>query len=189
MNREEAYQTVTTLISNKNLVKHHLATEAAMRGLAEYFAQKGEVVNIEDWGMVGLLHDADYELTKDDADKHTIVLEEKIGNKLKPEVMYAIKAHNYKSTGATPKTHMDWAIWACDELTGLIIASALIHPDKKLSSLDVNFIMKRFNSPSFSKAVDRNQIKDCGKELGIPLNEFIAIVLTSMVKISKELGL
>lgn len=189
MDREEAYQTVTTLIGSKNLVKHHLATEAAMRGLAEYFKEKGEDINVDDWGLVGLLHDADYELTKDDPDKHTIVLEEKIGNKLKPEVMYAIKAHNYKRTDATPASHMDWAIWACDELTGIIIASALIHPDRKLSSLDVNFIMKRFNSPSFSKAVDRNQIRDCDEKLGIPLNEFIAIVLSSMVKVSKELEL
>lgn len=189
MNREEAYQTVTTLISNKNLVKHHLATEATMRGLAEYFKEKGEDVNVDDWGMVGLLHDADYELTKDDPDRHTIALEEKIGDKLKPEIMYAIKAHNYKRTGTTPKTHMDWTIWTCDELTGLIIASALIHPDRKLSSLSVDFVMNRFNSPSFSKAVDRNQIKDCEKELGIPLNEFVAIVLSSMLKISKELEL
>lgn len=189
MDRTEAYQTVTTLISNKNLVKHHLATEAAMRELAEYFKEKGEDVNIDDWGIVGLLHDADYELTKDDPDRHTIALEEKIGDKLKPEIMYAIKAHNYKRTGSTPKSRMDWAIWTCDELTGLIIASALIHPDKNLSSLDVDFIMKRFNSPSFSKAVDRDQIRDCEKELGIPLDKFIAIILSSMVKISKELEL
>ncbi len=189
MDREEAYKTVTTLITNKNLVKHHLATEVAMRGLAEYFKKKGEDVNVDEWGLVGLLHDADYEFTKNDPDKHTIVLEEKIGHKLPSKVMYAIKAHNYKRTGAEPRSLMDWSIWTCDELTGLIIAAALIHPDRKLSSLDVSFVMNRFNNSTFSKAVDRNQIMDCENRLGIPLSDFIAIVLASMVKISKELEL
>jgi len=87
----------------------------------------------EKWGLVGLLHDADYELTKDTPEKHAIVLEEKIGDKLPKDVMHAIQSHNADRNGVMPQNLMDWSIYCCDELTGLIVATALIHPDKKLS--------------------------------------------------------
>lgn len=146
-------------------------------------------IETEKWGIVGLLHDADYELTKDHPEKHTLVLEERIGDKLDPEIMYAIKAHNYKYSKANPKSDLDWAIYCSDELTGLIIAATLVHPDKKLSSLDVNFVMNRFGETSFAKGANRDQIKLCEEKLGIPLNDFIAIVLSSMQKIAPNLDL
>jgi predicted hydrolase (HD superfamily) len=83
---------------------------------------------------------------------------------------------------------MDWSIYCCDELTGLIIAAALVHPDKKLASIDMVFIMNRFNEKSFAKGANRDQIKHCEEKLGIPLSEFIEIVLSSMQEISSELG-
>ncbi|OGH38148.1 MAG: hypothetical protein A2905_05200 [Candidatus Levybacteria bacterium RIFCSPLOWO2_01_FULL_36_10] len=192
MKREEAYQILTAFIKSPNLIKHHLAAEAAMRGLAQYFKSKGELnINAENWGIVGLLHDADYEETKDSPESHTAVLQEKIGHKLKPEVLNAIRAHayNYNANGIEPKTLMDWSIYTCDELTGFIIAVALIRPDKKLSSVDTNSVLKRMKIPSFAKAVDRDQIKLCEEKLKIPLNEFIDIVLKAMQSINKELGL
>lgn len=191
MTREESYQILKSLIKNENLIKHHLACEGAMKALYERLTpQNLQNPNDEEkWGIVGLLHDADYELSKNHPEKHTLILEEKLGNKIEPKLMYAIKSHNWKSNNVEPKTRLDWSIFCCDELTGLIIAAALIHPDKKLSSLTVDFIMKRFNENSFAKGASREQIKFCEKELAIPLNEFIGITLTAMQKIAPELGL
>lgn len=193
MKRDEAYKILTSLISNENLIKHHLACEAAMKAIYEYL-KKGKNLPLDkneqaQWGIVGLLHDADYELTKNHPEKHTLVLEEKIGKDLDPKLMYAIKAHNYKFSKADPLSNLDWAIYTCDELTGLIIAATLIHPDKKLASLDVDFIKKRFYEKSFAKGADREQIKLCEQALGIPLDEFIFITLSAMQKISTDLGL
>jgi predicted hydrolase (HD superfamily) len=193
MTREQAYNTLTSLISNENLIKHHLACEAAMKAIYNHLQkeinQLPDTQTEEKWGIVGLLHDADYELTKEHPELHTLVLEEKIGKELDPELMYAIKAHNYKYSKANPKSNLDWAIYTCDELTGLIIACSLINPDKKLASLDVNFIKNRFNEKSFAKGANREQIKLCEKSLGIPLDDFIFLVLSSMQKISTRLGL
>jgi len=193
MNREEAYEILTSLISNGNLIKHHLACEAAMKAIYKYLQEKNnqliDKTEQTQWGIVGLLHDADYELTKDHPEKHTLVLEEKIGSKLKPKLMYAIKAHNYKYSKANPISNLDWAIYTCDELTGLIIAAALIHPQKKLGLLDVDFVKNRFYEKSFAKGANREQIKFCEETLGIRLDDFIFIVLTAMQKISVQLGL
>lgn len=195
MTRDEAYQTLTSLIKNPNLIKHHLACEAVMRGLYRYlisrYPNEPSLVNAaeEKWGIVGLLHDADYELTKGNPEKHTIVLEEKIGAKLEPDVMFAIKSHNWKFLNIQPKTLMDWSIYACDELTGLIVAATLVYPDKKLTSVTVNFIMNRFNEKSFAKGADRESIMVCEEKLGIPILEFIIITLIAMQSINAELGL
>jgi len=170
-----------------------LACEAAMKAIYDHLQiENNKIVDKEDeekWGIVGLLHDADYELTKDHPEKHTLVLEEKIGKDLAPELMYAIKAHNYKYSKANPLSNLDWAIYTCDELTGLIIAAALIHPDKKLASLDVDFIKNRFYEKSFAKGANRDQIRLCEKSLDITLDDFIFIVLSSMQKIHTELSL
>ena len=193
MTRDEAFQILTSLIKNENLIKHHLATEAAMKGIYAWI-QKSRNLPInpkeeEMWGLTGLLHDADYELSKQHPEKHTLILEKKIGSKLDPGIMNAIKYHNFKYTKVEPKSYMDLAIYACDELTGLIIASTLIHPDKKLSSVNADFILNRFNEPNFAKGASRDQIKTCEEKLQIPLADFIAIVLTAMQKIAPQLGL
>ena len=141
------------------------------------------------WGLVGLLHDADYELTKDTPERHTLILEEKIGDKLDPDIMHAIKSHNADRNGVTPKSFMDWSIYCCDELTGLIVAAALIHPEKKLKSINTEFIMNRFNEKSFARGADREMIKKCDEKLGIPLGEFVTFTLSAMQGISDELGL
>ncbi len=184
MTRGQAYKILTDLIKNQNLVKHHLAAEAVMRALARHFNE-----DEDKWGLVGLLHDADYELTKDNPEKHTLVLEERIGSELEPDVMRAIKSHNKEYSGVEPESKMDWAIYTCDELTGLIIAAALIHKDKKLSSIDTDFILRRFDEPSFAKGADRKQIIPCEEKLGIPLKEFVEMALKAMQAIAPELGL
>ena len=189
MTRDEAYKTLLSLVKNENLIKHHLACEAAMKALYVRLAPKPNPVDEEAWGIVGLLHDADYELCKKHPERHTLILEEKIGDKLEPKLMHAIKAHNWQNNGVVPKTRLDWSIYCCDELTGLIIAAALIHPNKKLGLLNVDFVMNRFNDSNFAKGANRAQILMCEKELTIPLREFFEIVLEAMQGISTELGL
>ncbi|KKQ37478.1 MAG: HDIG domain protein, partial [Candidatus Woesebacteria bacterium GW2011_GWA1_37_7] len=88
-----------------------------------------------------------------------------------------------------PKTKMQWALYCCDELTGLIVAVALVKPDKKLSSVTVDSVMKKWNSTSFAAGVDRKQIKECEPRLGIPLEEFVGIALSAMQAIHEDLGL
>ena len=190
MNRDEAYIFLNSQIKNPNLIKHHLAAEASMRGLARYFKSKGlDYVNEDTWGLVGLLHDADYEETREHPEKHTLVLEEKLKDKVSPEIMYAIKCHNLHNIKILPKSIMDWSIYCCDELTGLIIASALIHPDKKLNFITTDFVLNRFNENSFAKGANREQIKACEEKLGIPLKEFIELNLKAIQLIASDLEL
>jgi predicted hydrolase (HD superfamily) len=189
MTRSKAYKTLQSLIKSENLIKHHLACEAAMKALYKKLNKNPDPNQEEQWGIVGLLHDADYELSRNRPEKHTLILEEKIGDKLNASLMYAIKSHNWQNNGVKPKTQLDWSIYCCDELTGLIIAAALVHPDKNLASLNVDFIMNRFNESSFAKGANRDQIKFCQEKLGIPLEEFIQIVLTAMQTIAPTLDL
>ena len=189
MTREDAYQVLHSLVKNDNLIKHHLAEEAAMKALYIRLTPKPIPQEQEEWGIVGLLHDADYELCKRHPERHTLILEEKIGDKLDPKLMRAIKSHNWQNNGVVPKTRLDWSIYCCDELTGLIVAAALIHPEKKLAFVTVDFVMKRFNEPSFAKGANRAPILMCEKELTIPLTEFVGIVLKAMQEISVSLGL
>lgn len=194
MTRDEAYKILIEYIKNQNLIKHHLACEATMKALYRYlktqnpnessFANATE----ETWGIVGLLHDADYELTKETPEKHGIVIKEKNPN-LPEDLWHAIASHNGDRNGVTPENLMDWSIYCCDELTGLIVATALVHPDKKLNSLTLEFIQNRMKEPSFARGADRSMIKKCEEKLGIPLAEFIEITLKAMQGISLELGL
>lgn len=194
MTREEAFNFLSSQVKNQNLIKHHLAAEAVMKALYTKLNPQGSPDELEKWGMVGLLHDADYELSKNHPEKHSLILEEKIGNQLSPDVLYAIKSHAFAYNLVEPKSQMDWAMYASDELTGLIIAAMLIQPaspaggpDKKLSSLTVDFILNRFKEPTFAKGANREQIKMCESKLGISLNEFINIALLAMQSIAQEL--
>lgn len=189
MLRSDALEILNSLVKNQNLIRHHFACEAIMIALCKKLNPKADDVLINKWGNVGLLHDADYELTKDNPEKHTLILEEKIGKQLDREVMHAIKAHNFAYTRSAPKSSMDWSIYTCDELSGLIVASVLIHPDRRLSKIDVSFIMNRFLDKTFAKGASRAQIKLCETKLNIPLEEFIKICLLSMQNISSALNL
>lgn len=191
MNREEAYKTLTKLIKNQNLIKHHLACEAVMKVLYKKFTPPAgqNPQDEEKWGIVGLLHDADYELTRNHPEKHTLVLQEKIGSKLPADVMYAIMSHNFAYNKVLPKNTMDWSIYCADELTGLIIAATLVNPDKKLASVTTDFVINRFNEPSFAKGANRDQILACEDKLGIPIKDFIDLSLKAMQLINSELGL
>ncbi len=181
MTREEAFELVKENVKTKNLRKHMIAAEACMRGLAGRLGG-----NEDDWAMAGLLHDLDYDRTVNDFPKHGFVTEEILeGRDVSAEIVSAIKAH----TGHTPTSgNMDLALYAVDPLTGLIVAAALMHPTKKISNVDVGFVMNRFNEKRFAAGANREQIRRC-EELGLSLEEFVGICLTSMQEVSNDLGL
>ncbi len=183
MNRDEALDKVKKYVKNKNLIKHMLATEAIMRALAKRFNE-----DEEKWGLTGLLHDIDYEITEKEPEKHSLLAEELLKDENLPkDVIDAIKAHN-EIHNLPRETLLAKALYAVDPLTGLIVAAALIHPEKKLAPLDVNFILNRFKEKSFARGANREQIKTC-EDLGLSLEEFIVIGLEAMKSVSDELGL
>lgn len=181
ISREEAYQLVTRHLTNKNLVKHVLAVESIMRALAVRFGGDPEV-----WGLAGLLHDIDYEVTKDTPERHGYrsleILEEM---DLPDDVRGAILAH----AGHTERhSDIDRAIYCSDPVTGLIVASALMHPTKRLDGMDAGFVGKRFKEKRFAAGANREAIASCS-ELGLELHEFLELSLDAMRSISADLGL
>jgi len=181
MKREEALKLVNKYLKNKNLVKHCLAVEACMRKLAERFNE-----DQEKWGLAGLVHDLDYEITQKNPELHTTetlkILEP---YNLDPDILHAIQAH----AGKVPCTSkMDWAIFSADPLTGLIVAATLMHPSKRLKEVDLGFLKRRFKEKSFARGANREEIKKC-ENLGLSLDEFMEICLKAMQEISQDLGL
>ncbi len=193
MSRDEAYQLLTKYLKNKNLIKHSLAAEAAMRGIYRHLTPKDEqnAVDEEKWGITGLLHDIDYEIAQEtnELNKHGKLLFENGEVKLPEDIEHAIRSHNYTITGTDPESLMDWAITACDQLTGLITACALVRPDKKLASVTLESVEKKFGQKAFAAGADRNSIMLCESKLNIPLKNFIEITLKAMQDISDQLGL
>ncbi len=181
MTRDEALKLVNEKVSNKNLRKHMLATEAVMKRLARHFGKDEEL-----WGLAGLLHDLDYDQTKDDFPRHGLVTAEMLSNTDVPEeVIYAIKSH----PGHFPrKSLLDKALYAADPITGLIVAAALMHPTKKLKNVDVDFVLHRFKEKRFAAGANRDQIRSC-EEFGVSLRDFISLALEAMQGIDEALGL
>jgi len=183
MKREEALKLVKERIKNLNLIKHSLAVEACMRALAEYFNE-----DQEKWALVGLLHDIDYEETKGDPQKHSLLgaeFLEKLG--LDKEIVEAVKTHN-EIHQIKPESLMAKSLFCVDPLTGLIVAATLVLPSKKLTDLTVQNVLNRFKEKSFAKGAKREIILKCS-EIGLTLEKFIEICLKAMQSINKELGL
>lgn len=189
--REEALKILRKYLKTENTIKHLLAAEAIMRALAK----KLEPEKKEEWAITGLLHDLDYETidqqTYEDHGKETVALLKKEGVDLPDSVYQAILAHNHDNLGDQykPKNKMDWALFICDSLTGLIVATALVRPDKKLASVEVKSVKKKFKQPSFAAGTRREDIKLCEEKLGIPFDEFISISLEAVKRAAGDLGL
>jgi putative nucleotidyltransferase with HDIG domain len=181
MTRDEALALLTTHLKNKNLVKHCLSVEACMKALAIRLGH-----DPGPWGLAGLVHDMDYELTEKSPETHTLetvkILE---AQGFDPVVIHAVQAHAGKVACESP---MDWAIYSVDPLTGLIIAAALMHPEKKLGKIDLDFIKRRYKEKSFARGARREEIEKC-VHLGLNLDEFISTALGAMQGIAGELGL
>ena len=187
LSREIYLGIVNDHIKNKNLVKHCIAVEAAMKGLARHFHEDEDL-----WGRVGLIHDADWEETQNTPDEHTKKTVEwlEAAGETDVRILDAVRSHNYTRTGfRAPEGNMEWSLYTCDELTGFIVACALIRPEKTLAAVTVQSVLKRFPEKRFAAGVHREQIALCEEKLGIPLPEFVGIVLTSMQQAHEEIGL
>jgi putative nucleotidyltransferase with HDIG domain len=181
MTREDALELVKKHLKNKNLVKHCLAVEACMKAVSARLGQ-----DPEPWGLAGLIHDLDYERTEKSPELHTTetvkILKEL---NIDPAVIHAVEAHAAK---VSCENAMDWAIFSIDPLTGLIIAATLMHPDKKLKSIDLEFVKRRYKEKSFARGARREEIEQC-KNIPLEFDEFISISIGAMQGIDQELGL
>lgn len=184
MDRERALNLLKENIKNQNLIKHSLAVEAAMRELAEYFNQ-----DIKKWALCGLLHDIDYEKTKENPNLHSKIGAEMLKNLgFDEEICHAVLTHN-EAHSLEPETKMAKALFCLDPLTGLIVAATLVLPSKKINDLKVENILNRFKEKSFARGVNREIIKKCQEYLNLSLKRFVEICLSAMQKISEQLGL
>ncbi len=183
ISREEAFSLLKENLKNQNLVKHCLAVEAIMRELAEYLGE-----DKEKWRLLGLIHDIDYEKTKDNPKIHGILAAEILKDKVDEDILKAIKSHNFENTGIKPETKMEKALIASDSISGLIVACALVMPSKKLEEVRIETIKKKFKQKDFARNCRRERILFC-EQIGIPREKFFEIALNALKKISEELGL
>ncbi len=182
--REQALQLLHDHIKAPNLIKHCLASEAVMRALAR---RLGEDEN--KWGLAGLLHDLDVEQTADDLSRHThetVRVLTELG--IDAEIIEAIRLHNEQAHPDRRSTPFQHALAAGETITGLIIATALVYPDKKLASVKPKSVRKRYKEKSFAAGANREIIAEC-EQLGIPLPEFCDLCLAAMQDIADQLGL
>jgi putative nucleotidyltransferase with HDIG domain len=184
MKREQAIELLHQYIKNENMRKHCLASEAVMKASANRLGE-----DEEKWALAGLLHDLDVELVDANPRIHGLetarILEEL---EVDAEIIEAIKLHNEEATGLPRTTVFHHALSAGETITGLITATTLVYPDKKLTSVKSNSVKKRMNAKAFAASVDRDKIRECEKA-GIPLDEFIDLSLEAMQGISGDLGL
>lgn len=184
--RNQAIGLIEEHVENKNIIKHMFALEAVMGALSDKLGG-----NKEEWMMAGLLHDGDY-CDSVPAEKQGIEITQwarEKGYEIPESVAHAMAAHNWDNTGVEPNSSMDWSIFCADSLTGLIVACALVLPDKKLSDVTVERVMKKFGQKSFAAGTRREDIALCQEKLGISLEDFIAISLKAMQEVSSEIGL
>ena len=194
--KDQALSLINEHVSNKNIVKHMLATEALMAGVYGELKKRGRSDEElggtkEEWMMAGLLHDGDY-CESVPIEKQGIQItawaREK-GCDLPENVAQAMAAHNWHGTEVEPKNLMDWTIFLGDSLTGLIVAATLVLPSKKLADLTIDSVLKKFKEKSFARGTRREDIMMSEEKLGLDLTEFVTIALRTMQEISNELGL
>ena len=182
MNREEVYKILEKYNTNKNLVKHGLAVEGVMRHFAELNNE-----DVEFWGNIGLLHDIDYELYPEE---HCKKFKELLKDVVDDEFIKTLETHGYGlCTEIKPEKFMEKVLTAIDQLTGFIVACALIIPSKKLADVTIDSMLKKWKSKSFAAGTGRERIEYWTNELGYTLEYMLEQTLVGMLKISNELGL
>jgi len=183
ISRDEALELLGQYIANQNMIKHCLATEAVMRALARRLD-----ADEDQWGLAGLLHDLDVE-KQPDLRTHTNETAQVLTAKgVDPEIIEAIRMHNEKAHGRKRSAKFHHALAAGETITGLVTATALVYPDKKLSSVKTKSVRKRFREKAFAKGADREIISEC-EQLDLEINEFCDLALRAMQDIAEELGL
>ncbi len=186
MNRDDAWTLVNEWTQAPHLVRHMLAVEAAMRAYARRFGADEEL-----WGLVGLVHDFDYERHPDlTVEGHPVVGSRVLREKgFSEEVIKAILAHASEYTGVFPESLLEITLVAVDELTGFLVAVALVRPGKTISDVELKSVKKRWKEKRFAAAVNREEIEHAAEKLGVPLDEHIQVVLDAMKANATALGL
>jgi len=183
MNREETLKLVKEHVSKENLLKHMYAVEAIMKETAEFLKE-----DVRKWELIGLIHDIDFEKTENSPEKHTLITEEILKNKIEEDSIRIIKSHNFENTKIIPNERIEKALIAADAVSGLVIACALVIPSKRLADVKVESIIKKFKQKDFARNCDRQRILFC-EQIGLPKEKFFEISLKALQRISNELGL
>lgn len=184
MEREDALKLLKKYVSNEKMLYHSLSSEAVMKALANKLNR-----NVEKWALAGLLHDIDVEITNGNPKIHGLkaveILEE---NNIDADIIDAIKMHNEEATDFERETEFQHALAAGETITGLIYATALVYPSKKIEDVKVKSVTKRMKQKAFAASVSRENILECEK-IGIQLNEFAELALNAMKEIAGDIGL
>lgn len=183
VDRTFAVELLSAHLKNERLRNHCIATEAIMRRVALHLGE-----NAEYWGLCGLLHDLDLDIVGNNMSRHTLETERILKEAgFEQEFIEVVKSHN-EAVGRTRALPVEHALAASENISGLIVAAALVLPSKKLSDLKVENVMRRFKEKQFARGADRNIILECEK-IGIPLEQFCALALEAMQSISGVIGL
>jgi uncharacterized protein len=183
ISRDEALRLLHENIRAENMRKHCLASEAVLRAIARRLNE-----NEEEFGLAGLLHDIDVEVTNADPKTHGPYAEKILKGKVTDDMLDAIVMHNEIATGMPRTTKFQHALAAGETITGLVTATTLVYPDKKLASVKAKSVTKRMKQKAFAASVKRENILEC-EEIGIPIHEFAELSVNAMREISEELGL
>jgi len=183
MDRNEALDLVKTHVQRENLYKHILAVEAIIRAIAETLGE-----DVERWGLLGLLHDLDFDETYDKPELHALRSVEMLEGKVDDELLRGIKAHSFEHTGVKPESKMEKALIAADAVSGLVIACALVIPSKKLADVKPQSVARRLKEKDFARGCNREHILFC-EQLGLPWPKFAELSLRALQPIGDELGL
>lgn len=184
IDRQKSLELLHRYIKNEKMIFHCLASEAVMRGLARRLGR-----DEEKWGLAGLLHDLDVEITNAEPTIHGTQTEVLLKDyDVDPEILEAIRMHNEYSSGKERSTEFQHALAAGETITGLIFATTYVYPDKKLTSVKPKSVTKRIKEKMFAASVKRENIMECEK-IGIPIDEFAAISIESMLPIAGDIGL
>ena len=184
MNRNEALNLLKKYVKNEKMIAHCISSEAVLKTVAKHLNQ-----DEEKWALAGLLHDIDVEVTNGNPLTHALEAE----NILKPlgfdsEIIDAIKMHNEQATGLPRTTVFQHALACCETITGLITATTMVYPDKKVTSVKPSSVVKRMKEKHFAASVSRENILECEK-IGIPLPQFAEMEIKAMCTVSEEIGL
>lgn len=183
MSRDEAMNLLHRHVETENLRKHMMGVAAIMEALAQRLD-----CNANLWWLTGLLHDIDYEETKDAPEHHAARSAEMLQGQLPGQALRAIRAHNWRHTGVEPSAPLDHALIASDALSGLVVATALVMPNGTLEEVRVESVLKKIDDSSFAKSIDRGRIRQC-TALDMDVQEFVAATLPALQGIHDQLGL
>jgi putative nucleotidyltransferase with HDIG domain len=184
MTRDQAWRVLCEWIQNPNLRKHLLAAEAAMRAYARKFGEDEET-----WGIVGLLHDLDYERCPSQEAGHPFVGVEELRRRGVPEAWCRAMLSHADYAGVPRQSRMEKALFAVDELVGFIIAVALVKPSRSLAEVDGTSVKKKMKDKAFARGVNREDVVRGAQDLGVPLDEHIDFVITALRNVATPLGL